>query len=77
MDIFSTNDLSFSAYLIMHGVPLKKAKRLGKSFQFSFEGGERVKNLQLQYITSESAKFDDAVRKLKKLVFGDGSCNNH
>lgn len=71
MEIFSTNDLSFAAYLIMHGVPLKKAKRLGKSFQFSFADGPTIRELQLQYITSESAKFDDAVRKLKKLVFGD------
>ena len=71
MELFQTNDLSFAAYLTMHGVVLKKAKKLGKTYQFTFEGSDLVNQLRFTYIGSESSKFDDAVRKLKKLLFGD------
>jgi hypothetical protein len=71
MDIFITNDLSFAAYLSMHGVVLRKAQKLGKTYKFTFENSDQVDKLRFQYIGSESSKFDDSVRKLKKLLFGD------
>lgn len=71
MDVFITNDLSFAAYLTMHGVTLRKAQKLGKTYKFTFENSDLVDRLRFQYIGSESSKFDDAVRKLKKLLFGD------
>lgn len=71
MDIFVTNDLSFAAYLTMHGVQIIKAQKLGKTYKFTFENSDLVNQLRFKYIGSESSKFDDAVRKLKKLLFGD------
>lgn len=71
MDVFTTNDMSFAAYLTMHEVPLINVKKLGRTFKFTFEKTEQVKKLRFSYVHSESSKFDDAVRKLKKLVFGD------
>ena len=72
-NIFETNDLSFAAYLTMHSVKLLKAKRLGSSYKFVFENSDKVQKLRFEYIDSESSKFDDAVRKLKRLVYGDHS----
>ena len=71
MESFVTNDLSFAAYLTMHGVRLIRAKKLGKSFKFEFEKTKEIEKLRYQYPSSESSNFDDAVRKLKKLLYGD------
>jgi hypothetical protein len=68
---FITNDLSFAAYLTMHGIVLIRAKKLGKTFKFEFENASKIEQLRYAYPSSESSKFDDAVRKLKKLLFGD------
>jgi len=71
MDIFITNDLSFAAYLTMHGITLVRAQKLGKTYKFTFENGPTIDTLRFKYIGSESSKFDDSVRKIKKLLFGD------
>jgi hypothetical protein len=71
MDIFITNDLSFAAYLTMHGIALVRAQKLGKTYKFTFENGPTIDTLRFKYIGSESSKFDDSVRKIKKLLFGD------
>lgn len=68
---FITNDLSFAAYLIMHGIPILRAEKLKNTFRFEFFYTDDIEQLKLTYITSESARFDDHVRKLKKLVHGD------
>lgn len=66
---FVTNDLSFASYLVMSGLTLIKANRLGKSFQFIFAYDARIEELKISYVNSESSKFDDAVRKVKKILF--------
>lgn len=71
--MFVTNDLSFAAYLTMNDVQLFSAKRLGKSFKFTFIDNGNIDKLRYQYVGSESSKFDDAIRKMKKLVLGDQS----
>ena len=71
MKQFITNDLSFAAFLSLHGVKLIDASKLGKSFKFTFEHDDKIKKLRLDYVNSESAKFDNAVKNLKSIVFGD------
>ena len=70
-NVFVTNDLSFAAYLSMHKIKLVDAKRLGKSFKFTFEKTAEIKQLQMSYVISESAEHDAHVARLKKIVFGD------
>ena len=66
MKEFITNDLSFAAYLTMHDVKLISAKKLGKSYKFTFDDiDSTIDKLKYTYIGSESSKFDDAIRKLK------------
>ena len=74
MSQFTTNDMSLAAYLIMRGCALKTANKLGKTFRFTFDLGERCEStLQIEYVNSESAKFDDAVRNLKKIMYSSNS----
>ena len=49
------------------------AKKLGSSFKFEFENDPRIQQFQISYISSEISKHDDIVRKLKKIVFGEGN----
>ena len=68
---FITNDPSFAAYLAMNGIPILRAEKLKHTFRFEFFYTEEIEKLKLVYVTSESARFDDHVRKIKKLVYGD------
>jgi hypothetical protein len=73
MKQFNTNDLSLAAYLMMRGCPLMAAKKLGKTFRFTLDIGERnEQSLKIEFINSESARFDAAVRDLKKIMFSGG-----
>jgi hypothetical protein len=68
---FATNDLSFTAYMVMRGAILLDAKRLGKSYKFTLKlTPEQAKQLKIAYINSECTRFDAAVRDLKTILFG-------
>ena len=74
MKEFITNDLSFTAYLMMNGCKLLDARKMGKSYKFSVDiGDEDAGRLKIQYINSESSKFDASVRDLKKILFSQPS----
>lgn len=68
---FVTNDLSFAAYLTMHGISPVHARKMGNTYKFTFEASSEIEKLRYTFPGSESSRFDDAVRKMKKLVFGD------
>ena len=70
---FVTNDLSFAAYLMMRGCFLVTADKLGKTYKFVIDlKNEDKQRLKIDYINSESAKFDASVRDLKKIIFSGG-----
>lgn len=73
VQVFTTNDLSFAAYLIMKGVKLIDARKLGKSFQFKFVEEPRISRYSISYVGSECSRFDDSIRKLKRLMKEGGS----
>ena len=67
---YVTNDLSFAAYLLMNGVTLLKAKKLGKSYKFHFNViNAQINRIQVDWANSEASRFDAAVRDLKKILF--------
>ena len=73
VQIFTTNDLSFAAYLVMKGVKLIDARKLGKSFQFKFVDDPHISRYSISYVGSECSRFDDSIRKLKRLMKEGGS----
>lgn len=67
-------DLDFAAFLLMHNVPLAESFRDGREFMFKFLDSEKlIPNFAIQYANSESAKFADCVRRLKKVTIAQGS----
>ena len=70
---FTTNDLSLAAYFIMRGCELRTARKLGKTYKFIMDlGDRRAPTLQADFINSEVRLFDGTVRDLKKIVFSGG-----
>lgn len=67
--IFSVNDISVSAYLLMHGAKLLSAKKLGNTYKIDFEASSVINQLMIDFINSDFSKYDDAIRKLKKVIY--------
>jgi hypothetical protein len=53
----------------MHGIALAASYRNGREFLFKFhDDSNRVADLAIAFANSESAKFADCVRRLKKVT---------
>lgn len=65
-------DLDMAAYVHMHGVAIAEATKVGHATLFVFfdpEDDDKVNTLITQWLNSESAKFANHVRNLKKVAF--------
>lgn len=70
---YTSNDLSFTAFMLMRGAKLIVAKKLGQHFTFTVQlNGRTAQSLQLEYINSDLPKFDAQVKELKKIMFSGG-----
>jgi len=71
-DVFESSDLGTAAYVHMRGLEIlgvRQGSHRGQ-FVFMFQDPEgQGKQLQVDYLNSESRKFDGAVRSLKKLCY--------
>lgn len=71
MKSFITSDIAIAAYLMMKGMKIIDARReKGGKFYFEFDdvNGEGDK-YAIEYVNSESAKFDSHVKNLKNIIF--------
>ena len=71
MKTYKTSDIGIAAYIMMKGLRLKDASRSSTGrFSFIFEDpnaeGDR---LAVDYLNSESAKFDANMKNLKNILF--------
>lgn len=68
---FITSDIAIAAYLMMKGMKLLDARReKGGRFRFEFEDNNNVGNkYAIEYVNSESAKFDSHIKNLKNIIF--------
>lgn len=67
-NIFETADLGMAAYLLVKGCILVVADREKNRYSFVFEDFDVCRKLALQYVNSDFAKFDSALKNLKNLV---------
>jgi len=68
---FETSDLPLTAFLIMRGLTLIVAKKIGNN-KFTFiikDEDNQAKKLALDYVNSEFCKFDNHIRSIKKLIY--------
>ena len=68
---FQTSDIAIAAYLMMKGMKLIDARRERNGrFHFEFDDPNSVGNkYAIEYVNSESAKFDSHIKNLKNIIF--------
>ena len=66
--VWSTRDLALAAFCLEHGLEVVRATRRAREFEFLFRDPEdRAEELAIQFANSPEARFDAAMRALKKL----------
>ena len=68
---FVTSDIAIAAYLMMKGMKLIAARRERNGrfhFEFDDPAGDGNK-YAIEYVNSESAKFDSHIKNLKNIIF--------
>ena len=71
MKIFKTSDIGIAAFIMMKGLVLQSADR-GPSGRFMFvfkDSDDKGTQLAVDYVNSESAKFDANMKNLKNILF--------
>lgn len=68
---YQTSDIAIAAYLMMKGMKLIDARRERNGrFHFEFDDPNNIGNkLAIEYVNSESAKFDSHIKNLKNIIF--------
>ena len=71
MKTFETSDIAIAAYVMMRGLKLTSAIRTQTGrFKFIFEdNSNRGPVLAVEYVNSESAKFDAHMKNLKNVLY--------
>ena len=71
MKTYKTSDIGIAAFIMMKGLKLIEAKRSQTGrFSFVFEDpNDQAKKLAVDYLNSESAKFDANMKNLKNILF--------
>lgn len=71
MKTFETSDIGIAAYVMMKGLRLQSATRTQSGrFKFVFNDPDsKGKLFAVDYVNSESAKFDAHMKNLKNILF--------
>tara|TARA_B100000287_G_C20146963_1_gene588561 strand:- start:113 stop:334 length:222 start_codon:yes stop_codon:yes gene_type:complete len=71
MKTFETSDIGIAAYVMMRGLKLVKASRgVNGRFKFVFKDDSDIgKIYAVDYVNSESAKFDAHMKNLKNILY--------
>jgi len=75
--VWPTRDLALAAFCLEHGLEVVRASRRGREFEFLFRDPDsRGDELAVAFANSPEARFDAAMRALKKLCHRSGGGNN-
>ena len=71
MKTYKTSDIGIAAYVMMKGLKLLEAKKSASGrFSFTFEDEKDLgRSFAVDYLNSESAKFDANMKNLKNILF--------
>ena len=71
-------DIDFAAWLLLSGLGISEAYKNGREAVVTFydpKEEDRVDKLAVDFLNSESARFANAVRQIKKICFSTGKKN--
>ena len=68
---FQTSDIGIAAFVMMKGLKLRKAAKTHNGrFSFVFDDPNNLgQQLSVDYVNSESAKFDANMKNLKNILY--------
>jgi len=71
LKIYITSDIAIAAFLMMKGMKLISASRERNGrFRFEFDDSkDQADKFAVEFVNSESAKFDAHVKNLKNILF--------
>jgi len=69
--MYTTSDIAIASYIMMKGLTLVSAEReKGGRFKFVFDDPQSLGvTYSVEFVNSESAKFDAHVKNLKNILF--------
>lgn len=73
-DVWTTSNMGLAAYAMVQGLTLLGVAREKERFSFRLSDPERRREqLRVDFANSEVRKFDEAIKTLKDICFGDRS----
>jgi hypothetical protein len=70
MKTYETSDIAISAYLVMRGLTLLVAQKVGNKFRFIFEDSEEHAELyEREYLSSDFPRYDASMRQVKRRLY--------
>ena len=70
MRTYETSDIAISAYLVMRGVSLITATKVGNKFRFIFDDTNGlISALESEYLASDFPRYDASMRQIKRKLY--------
>jgi hypothetical protein len=70
MQTYETSDIAISAYLVMRGINLIAATKVGNKFKFTFENPDSIaENMEREYLSSDFPRYDASMRQVKRRLY--------
>jgi hypothetical protein len=70
MQTYETSDIAISAYLVMRGLQLINANKVGNKFKFIFDDTNQIASqLESEYLSSDFPRYDAAMRQIKRRLY--------
>ena len=70
MHTYETSDIAISAYLVMRGLTLIAANKIGNKFRFIFEDANgAASQFESDYLSSDFPRYDAAMRQIKRKLY--------
>lgn len=70
MRTYETSDIAISAYLVMRGLTLITATKVGNKFKFVFDDSNNiVSTLESEYLASDFPRYDASMRQIKRRLY--------
>lgn len=70
MQTYETSDIAISAYLVMRGLTLLAATKVGNKFKFIFDDTNGVAStFEMEYLSSDFPRYDASMRQIKRRLY--------
>lgn len=70
MKTYETSDIAISAYMVMRGLNLIGATKVGNKFRFVFDNPNGIAEaMERDYLSSDFPRYDASMRQVKRWLY--------